>query len=223
MERDQSINVLIVEDQPITRAGLRYTLETIPNLCIVGEVEDGAAAITTVLDKRPDVTLMDIGIPQIDGVAATAHIKEKWPDARIIILTTHENREYIFTSLAAGANGYCLKSATARELELAIKSVMTGTVWLDPGIAKQVLEHSVSGSMEQSSKPPKESGKFALTERETQVLQLLVDGLSNQQMAERLFLGQETIKTHMRHIMEKLVVADRTQAAVKALRQGLIS
>jgi two-component system, NarL family, response regulator LiaR len=216
--------VVIIEDQPIVRIGLVTTLHRIEGLKVIGEAADGAAGVEEVLRLRPDVTIMDIGLPILDGVEATRRIKESWPEALVLMLTSRESEEHISASLAAGADGYCLKSVSAEQLALALTIIMGGTIWLDPAIAKQVLKQQFATTSESKDRPAakKERGKFDLSEREVEVLTLLVEGLNNQQMAERLCLSLETIKTHMRHIMEKLAVADRTQAAVKAMRQGLV-
>jgi len=165
---------------------------------------------------------MDIGLPGIDGIAATKIIKEKFA-TKVIMITSHENDEDVLAALSAGADAYCLKGATSAQLANAINSVMEGAIWLDPGVAKQVV-NSISKRAQTRTQTPSTSTKaFGLSDREMQVLNLLVDGLSNAEMASRLFLSQETVKTHMRHIMEKLQVSDRTQAAVKALSKGLVS
>jgi DNA-binding NarL/FixJ family response regulator len=216
------VSLFIVEDQPIVRAGLLFMLQRIQQVRVIGEAADGRTAVAGVLESRPDVTLMDIGLAGLDGIDATRQIKQGWPEARILILTAHESEEYVFASLAAGADGYCLKNASADQLITAIHTVKSGAAWLDPGIARRVLRSSVATEPRKVKEASEPRDKFALSPRELEVLQLLVDGLSNQDMAERLVVSVETIKTHMRHIMEKLVVSDRTQAAVKAVRQGLI-
>ncbi len=224
----ESIAVLIVEDHEITRVGLKLTLAQIEGIKIVGEAEDGRAAVEQVLLLHPQVVLMDIGLPLIDGIDATSQIKTEAPQTRIIMLTSHDNDRDIFAALGAGADGYCLKEVSSNQLAMAIRTVADGAAWLDPGIASRVLRASVAGTQaaapESASSP---GGKTAahntkLSQREVEVLNLVVEGLSNQEIAERLFLSVETIKTHMRHIMEKLAVSDRTQAAVKAMRQGLV-
>jgi two-component system, NarL family, response regulator LiaR len=222
MDKQGKIRIFLVEDQPIVRVGLRATLENFPDLEVVGEVGDGKTAVEKVLHLRPDVTIMDIGLPEIDGVEATRQIKTSWSEALVLMLSSHENEQQILASLTAGADGYCLKTVSAEQLALAINLLLKGTVWLDPGIARRVLTHQFSQNKDTRGPSRKERGKFDLSDREVEVLKLLVDGMTNHQMAERLYLSNETIKTHMRHIMEKLSVSDRTQAAVKAMRQGLV-
>lgn len=218
----------MVEDHEITRVGLRLTLEQSPDIEIIGEAADGKEATEAAIALRPHVVLMDIGLPSVDGIEATALIKKALPNTRIIMLTSHDNDRDIFAALGAGADGYCLKETATTQLVMAIKTVAEGAAWLDPGIAGKVLRASVMGAKPNSS-PYTLSGadhqKVAgprLSQREIDVLKLVVDGLSNQAIAERLFLSIETVKTHMRRIMEKLAVSDRTQAAVKAMREGLL-
>ncbi len=218
-----TITVLIAEDQLITRLGLRMVIEGFADLKIVGEAVNGQSAVDLAKNLRPSVIVMDVGMPVIDGIEATKQIKELAPDTSVLILTSHDHDDDVFAALAAGANGYCLKDASKETLASAIRVVSHGASWLDPAIAKRVLRAcTAQHSSRPSSTPDQKSDKFALSTRENEVLELLVDGLSNQQMAERLFISNETVKTHMRHIMEKLAVSDRTQAAVKALREGLL-
>lgn len=215
---DGLITTLLVEDHEITRIGLRKMLDEMVEITVVGEAGDGKAAVTKALELCPQLVLMDIGLPGMDGIEATKLIKRSMP-TKVIMLTSHENAEDIFAGLSAGADAYCLKWASSSQIASAIHSVIDGALWLDPGIAKRVIEAAVGS---QDSTSPLETDTFGLSERESEVLALLVEGLSNKQMAERLSLGSETIKTHMHHIMEKLSVSDRTQAAVKAVKHRLL-
>jgi DNA-binding NarL/FixJ family response regulator len=178
---------------------------------------------------------MDVEMPLMDGIEATKQIKEKSPDTKIVMLTSHKSDQTIFAALSAGANGYCLKNISAEQLSAVINMVADGAVWLDPGIANRVLsaytisstEPTVASAKTQqttsgSAQPAKAKTSVSLSPRETEVLRLVADGLSNQKIAQRLGLGLETVKTHMRHIMEKLAVSDRTEAAVKAMKQGIM-
>ncbi len=223
---NQVINVLIVEDHEITRVGLKLTLSQMPLLKVIGEAEDGQSAISRALELKPNVILMDIGLPSMDGIEATLTIKTQMPDMRIVMLTSHDNDRDIFAALAAGADGYCLKEVSGTQLSLAIRTVADGAAWLDPAIASRVLKASAQTGQIHTSEnliPITQSSSIGrLSQREMEVLALVVEGLSNQEIANRLGLSVETIKTHMRHIMEKLAVSDRTQAAVKAMRQGLV-
>jgi DNA-binding NarL/FixJ family response regulator len=237
MGKDENIlKILIVEDHEFTRIGLKMSLEQIGGLEIVGEAEDGQEGLDKTAALQPDVVLMDIEMPVLDGIEATKLIKERMPDAKVIMLTSHKSDQTIFAALSAGANGYCLKNIAAAQLASVIKMVADGAVWLDPGIANRVLNayggaqpgaQTTSPAPAQSTAAPAQPVKTSrssgiLSPRETEVLRLVADGLSNQKIAQRLGLGLETVKTHMRHIMEKLAVSDRTEAAVKAMKQGIM-
>lgn len=223
----RDISILIVEDHEFTRMGLKLSLEQISGLNMVGEASDGADGLKKVLELKPEVVLMDIEMPNMDGIEATKQIKEQAPEVRVIMLTSHKSDQTIFAALSAGANGYCLKNIAAQQLSTVIKMVADGAVWLDPGIANRVLSaYSLPDAQQPqvvTKAPPKApKSNITLSPRETEVLRLVADGLSNQKIAERLGLGLETVKTHMRHIMEKLAVSDRTEAAVKAMKQGIV-
>lgn len=221
---DGPVSIFIVEDHEFTRMGLKMSLEQEPGLNMVGEAADGAEAVEKVLELKPQVVLMDVEMPVMDGIDATKQIKSGAPDTRVIMLTSHNSDQTIFAALGAGANGYCLKNITAQQLATVIKMVADGAAWLDPGIANRVLSAYATGEAHAiQPKPGKaKSDTPTLSPRETEVLKLVAAGLSNQKIAERLGLGLETVKTHMRHIMEKLTVSDRTEAAVKAMKQGLV-
>jgi len=211
------ISVMLVEDHHITRLGLRFALEQVEDIKIVAEADDGNAAVSTALRELPTVILMDIGLPGISGIDAALAIKQQKPEIRIIMLTSHSLDEDVLAALAANCDGYCLKDVAADQLVTAIRAVASGGIWLDPRIAKRVIRAFVE------QKPaPAPSSDHTLSDRELEVLALVVEGLTNNEIAERLILSSETVKTHMRHLMEKLAVSDRTQAAVKALRSGLV-
>jgi len=220
MDGTPHITVLIVEDQLIARIGLRMVIERFPDMKIVGEANNGQSATEKAQSINPSVVIMDVGMPVMDGIEATKQIKQLVPDARILILTSHDQDDDVFAALAAGADGYCLKDASADTLGSAIRGVNQGASWLDAAISKRVLNSAHKHSVAPARSNPK-SSKNLLSARESEIIALLVEGLSNQKMAERLIISSETVKTHMRHIMEKLAVTDRTQAAVKALRDGL--
>lgn len=219
-----SIAVLIVEDHEITRVGLKLTLDNTSGIKVIGEADDGRRGVSLATSLRPNVVLMDIGLPLLDGIEATAEIKKTMPGCRVIMLTSHDSDRDIFAALAAGADGYCLKETATTQLGLAIKTVAEGAAWLDPGIAQRVLRASVAGSAPAAAPASlkSEEATSKLSQREIEVLSCVVEGMSNQEIAEKLFVSVETVKTHMRRLMEKLAVSDRTQAAVKAMRQGLL-
>lgn len=219
------IDIFIAEDHEITRVGLRLTLEHVPGFSVVGEAADGKATVKKVAELKPQVVLMDIGLPLMDGIDATTKIKQEVPGTRVIMLTSHDNDRDIFAALGAGADGYCLKEVSGTQLVMAIRAVADGVAWLAPGVASRVLRACATASPAQGSESSaKSSSSLAspLSQRELEVLKLVVEGLSNQEIADKLILSVETVKTHMRHIMEKLAVSDRTQAAVKAMREGLV-
>lgn len=223
---EKEVNVAIIEDHEFTRMGLKLSLEQMPGFKIVAEASDGIEGVQLVKDVKPNVVLMDIELPTLDGIEATRQIKEAVPEVRVIMLTSHNNDQAIFAALGAGANGYCLKTITAQQLGAVIKMVVDGAAWLDPGIANKVLSaYANPGRAPVVPQKGISRGKSegpSLSPRETEVLRLVADGFSNQKIAEQLGLGLETVKTHMRHIMEKLTVSDRTEAAVKAMKQGLM-
>lgn len=226
---ENSITILLVEDHEITRLGMRTMIEQMQNTIVVDEADSGRAAIKKAQELRPALVLMDIGLPDIDGIKATKQIKEMQL-SKVILITSHDNDDDILAGLSAGADAYCLKGISSAQLSHAVYSVMGGAVWLDPDIAKQVVRLMQGRGAEdklQLPAQPKSSSSpignpFQLSEREYDVLCLLVDGMSNQQIANRLYLSAETVKSHMRHLMEKLRVSDRTQAAVKAVKEGLV-
>ncbi len=222
MSGDRVIAVLIAEDNEITRVGLELSLKQIQGLRVAA-VADGGAALEAARKMKPDVVLMDVGLPVLDGVEATRRIKAEVPGTRVIILSSHDADDVLFASLSAGADGYCLKEISMAQLEMAVRSVADGAAWLDPGVASRVLNAFSAVSQPPTPDLPRSiRSESPLSQREIDVLRLVIEGHSNQEIADKLGLSVETIKTHMRHIMEKLAVSDRTQAAVKAMREHLI-
>lgn len=221
-----SVKVLLVEDHTMTRMGLHLVLEKIEDIDIVGEAEDGEKAVELAKTLNPDVILMDIGLPVIDGIEATRRIKELKIDSHILVFTSRDNEQDIFAALGAGATAYIMKGASPDQLVSAIKAVSEGTSWLDPAIAKVVLRRITENSQQMQQNAPKNPSKTALaaglTEREMEVLKLIVEGLSNAHIAERLFITRATAKAHVHSILQKLCVDDRTQAAVTAMKEGLV-
>ncbi len=208
------LRVLIVEDDPVMQLGLEQSLAAHPQLAIVGQAEDGYLGVRAALELQPDVVVMDIGLPRLDGIAATAEIKKALPNVRVVMLTSHTADTEIIAALSSGADAYCIKGANVDRLLVAIAAVAEGAAYLDPQIARKVIDRL---------KPPAPAGNFAhLSQRELEVLKLMVDGYSNPEIAARLYLSANTVKTHVRNIMNKLSVDDRVQAAVVALRSGLV-
>jgi DNA-binding NarL/FixJ family response regulator len=181
---------------------------------IVGQAEDGYLGVQAALKLKPDLVVMDIGLPRLDGIAATQQIKAALPETHVVMLTSHQTDTEIIAALSSGADAYCIKGASVERLMSAIAAAVEGATYLDPQIARRVIDNL---------KPPSPSGNAAnLSQRELEVLRLMVEGLSNPEIAEKLYLSPNTIKTHVRGIMNKLSVDDRVQAAVVALRSGLV-
>lgn len=223
--QEAEITVVICDDSEILRTGLTCAMQEAGGIKIMGKVGDGLAAVDLVLETCPDVVVMDIQMPHMDGIEATNRIKLERPNTKILMVTGTSDEQTIFAALAAGADGYCLKQGPVRNILQAVVATASGACWLDPAIAMVVLRHCATDGFTSSQSIPMRGyrdDRFHMSVREMEVLHLLVEGFSNRDMAERMYLSAETIKTHMRHIMEKLQVSDRTQAAVKALRTGLI-
>ncbi len=216
---DAAIRILIVDDQRLMRDGLRTLLELEQDFCVAGEAGDGAAALQVYEETTPDVVLMDIRMPGMDGAEATQHICARWPGARIIILTTFDDDETIFEALRAGALGYLLKDVSGRDLAEAIRTVAAGGALIEPSIARKVLAEFSRQPLSPHLEAP---GTAGLSEREQQVLEMIALGLTNRQMAERLYLAEGTVKNYVSALFQKLGVDDRTQAALKAKEMGLI-
>jgi len=212
-------SILIVDDNANLRAGLKILFEQSDLVSDIHQASNGREAINVASRVTPAVVLLDVGMPIMDGIEACQQLKKQWPDLKVIMLTSHDDERDIFAALAAGANGYCLKEADFERLEAAVNAVVRGDFWIDSSIAHKVLRALPKSS---GAVIPNEPIYEQLSERELQVLQLIVEGLSNQEIGNRLNIKRDTVKTHIKHIMDKLAVSDRTQAAVKALRHGLV-
>lgn len=221
-----NIKVLLVEDHTMTRMGLSLVLEKAEGIELIAEAEDGITGVQKAQELLPDVILMDIGLPNIDGIEATRRIKENGLDSKVLIFTSRDSEDDVFASFKAGADGYIMKGSTPEQTTNAIKAVNEGTAWIDPAIARLVLSN-----IQRSNPNPTPSGEinykagknsYGLTEREMEVLSLIVEGLSNPQIAERLFITRATAKAHVHSILQKLYVDDRTKAAIMAMKEGLV-
>ena len=210
------IRVVIADDHTIVRKGLRAVLRNVPEFEVVGEAADGWEAIAEIGRLQPDVALMDLVMPKLDGIEAIRRISQDYPAVRILVLTSFASEDKIFPAIKAGAMGYHLKDSTPEELVLAIHQVYHGESSLHPVIARKVLQE-LSRPAEQPATPD------PLTPREVEVLQMVAQGLSNQEIAERLVISETTVRTHVSNILSKLHLASRTQAALWALREGLAS
>ncbi len=213
------IRVLIVDDQLLLRQGLQTLLELESDLEIVGQAGDGQAALALVETKNPDVVLMDVRMPRLNGVQATKEIRENFPQTQVIILTTFDDDEYVFEGLRAGAMGYLLKDVSAEELTDAIRRVARGEALIQPSIARKVV--SEFARLGTAAKAPSQKLVEPLSERELEILRLVAQGLSNRELADKLFITEGTAKNHMTNILGKLGVRDRTQAVIRAKELGL--
>jgi len=194
--------------------GLEQSLSDYPQFTIVGQAGDGYAGVESALKLQPDVVVMDIGLPRLDGIAATQQIKAQRPEIRVVMLTSHTTETEVIAALSSGADAYCIKGTNVDRLLAAIAAAQEGATYLDPQIARRVIEHL---------KPPIPATTVGqLSQRELEVLKLMVEGNSNPEIAAALYLSPNTVKTHIRGIMNKLAVDDRVQAAVVALRTGLV-
>jgi DNA-binding NarL/FixJ family response regulator len=205
--------VVIVEDHALTRAGLRTALGA--SFELAGEAADGLAGWEVIQRERPDVAVIDIGLPGLDGIALTQRVRAELPLTRVVIVTMIDLEDEVLAALAAGADAYCLKSSAPDRIVDAVRIAGDGGAYFDPQIAHLVLARFSPTAKGSASASP-------LTERETQILRLIADGRANAEIAESLFIGLGTVKGHIRDILEKLSAADRTQAAVLALRKGYI-
>lgn len=226
-EEKKNIRVLLVEDHTMTRMGLQLVLEKAEGVDLIGEAENGQEGVQKAEELQPNVILMDIGLPVIDGIEATQQIKNKNLECKVLVFTSRDSEDDVFAALGAGADAYCMKGASPEQLTSAIKAVNEGAAWLDPAIAKTVLgviNSAKSGKPQMPEPEKKKQSNLAglLTDREMEVLQLIVEGLSNPQIAERLYITRATAKAHVHSILQKLCVDDRTQAAVTAMREGLV-
>lgn len=221
----KKIKIMLVEDHALTRIGLRVSLEKHSDLEIVAETSSGLEAIKFSKEKPIDLILMDISLVELDGIEATKQIKQSNPNIKIIMLTSHEAEREILASLASGADGYCLKDTSPEQLYSAIESVNEGNAWLSSQVAEKVLRNLCGRDIKQlkQSDLTKKIPVIPLSDRELEVLKLIVDGKSNQEIADKIFVTLATVKTHVRNILNKLSVDDRTQAAVKAMREGIVS
>lgn len=213
------INVLIVDDQTVVREGLAAILGTDPEIEIVGLAGDGQEAVRLVAETHPDVVLMDLKMPVLNGVQATQRLQRSHPEVYILVLTTYAGDQWVFDALRAGAAGYLLKDTRRDELIAAVKGTVEGKSYLDPSVAAKVMQQALAGP---SAAVPAQQPIEPLTERELQVLQLLAQGYSNPAIAQRLHLARGTVRNYVSVILQKLGVSDRTQAAVEALRRGLV-
>ena len=218
------INVLLVEDHELYRMGLSMLLSKAEGITLCAEAADCLEGIKSARENNPDVILMDIGLPNIDGIEATQRIKDFNPDVKILIFTSRDSENDVFEAFKAGADGYIMKGATPEQTISAIKAVNEGIGWIDPNIAKMVFSNLQRPQVQIVSTPEikKAPNSYGLTERELDVLELMVEGLSNPQIADKLVITRATAKAHVHSILQKLCVTSRTQATVTAMKEGLV-
>ncbi|MFH0702666.1 MAG: response regulator transcription factor [bacterium] len=217
MIEENIIKLLIVDDCRLTLLGLNTMFKQHNDINIVGNAENGKSAVINTKELNPDIVLMDIGMPVMDGIQATKEIKKLNLQTKIIILTSHDSEQDVFDALAAGAHSYCMKDTNPDFLITAIKSTYNGASWLDPKIAGIVLNNFTSKSIKNIK-----SRETDLTERELDILNLIAKGYSNFEISKTLYISLNTVKTHIKNIFQKLEVEDRTQAATKALKKEII-
>lgn len=219
--------VLIVEDDPLVQLGLEQALMSQSQLTIVDTIDDGYLAIEAALEQEPDLILMDIGLPGIDGIQITAMLKAQLPDTKIMMLTSHASKTEVMAAFASGAEAYCIKGSSVEVLLTAIATVAQGGIYLDSQVAKVAIQSlsadaNTNGNADATDNADAIKPEHDLSERELEVLGLLVEGKSNPDIAKQLFISPNTVKAHMKSLMNKLAANDRVQVAVKALRAGLV-
>jgi DNA-binding NarL/FixJ family response regulator len=213
-----TIRLLLVDDQRLMREGLRTLLELESDFEVVGEAGDGQAALDLYAQLEPDVVLMDIRMPVMTGVEATRRLRERWPEARVIILTTFDDDANVFEGLRAGALGYLLKDVSGEDLASAVRTVMAGGALIEPSVARRVFAEFAR--LKPAARPA--DLPEPLSERELEVLRLLADGLSNKEIGQKLSLAEGTVKNYVTNVLGKIGARDRTQAALRARELGLI-
>lgn len=210
--------IIVADDHELARTGLIRMLDGEPDIAVVGEAATGTAAVALCADLQPDLALMDVRMPEMDGLTATGEIHRRSPSTAVLIVTLYEQQDYIVRAIRAGAAGYLLKDASRAHILEVIRKVLNGESAIDAGLTMRVLQSILS-----PESPPKERPIETLTHRETEVLQLLAEGYTNQEIAVRLRIGAGTVKSHVEHIISKLGASGRTQAAVLAVQQGLVT
>jgi DNA-binding NarL/FixJ family response regulator len=219
-----TVRVLIVDDEELVRTGLRLILEAEPDLTVVGTAVDGASGVAAARRFRPDVVLMDIRMPGLDGLAATRELLggEDPAGCKVVILTTFDVDEHVYEALRAGASGFLLKDVPADQLAHAIRVAAGGEALLAPSVTRRLISAFTRRMPGSGLRAPAPAGLAELTAREVEVLRLLAEGLSNAEIAQRLFVGEATVKTHVARVLTKLAVRDRVQAVIVAFRAGLV-
>ncbi|MET7683316.1 response regulator transcription factor [Streptomyces sp. NPDC005423] len=216
------LRILICDDQELIRMGLRMVVDSQPDLTVVGEAADGDAAIAGAAALKPDLVLMDVRMPGLDGLGATEQLCAQPHGPRILVVTTFDLDEYAYAALRAGANGFLVKDAPAEEILVTVRAVLRGDVMVAPSLTRRLVERFVLHASAAASTPAQRSRLATLTEREREVLALVARGLANGEIAARLFVGETTVKTHLGRILTKLGLRDRIHAVIFAYESGLV-
>ncbi|MEL7051015.1 MAG: response regulator transcription factor [Cyanobacteria bacterium J06588_5] len=222
MSQLPTLRVLIIEDDPLVQLGIEQALASYSQLTIVDTVDDGYLAVEAALQHKPDLILMDIGLPGIDGIETTRQIKAQLPDIKIVMLTSHMAEAEVMAAFSSGAEAYCIKGGSIDGLLSAIATVSQNGVYLDAKVAHIALQSFQKSAADVAMTQTADAIESDLSDREKEVLELLVEGLSNPEIAKQLFISPNTVKAHMKSLMNKLAANDRVQVAVKALRAGLV-
>ncbi|HXX65330.1 MAG TPA: response regulator transcription factor [Bacteroidota bacterium] len=220
----KKIRILIADDHDVVRSGLRMLLRSRQDIAIVGEAADGEEAVQLADKLTPDLAILDISMPKLDGIAATKIIKQNHPDIKIVVLTVHEEEEYAYQILQAGANGYLLKNAGKKDIFQAIQSAISGERFFSPGISRVIVEGFIKRAGEQAPKADKPvvATKNELTEREMEILRYIAEGQTSKQIADQLFLSFRTVNTHRANLMQKLNIHDTAGLVRYAINQGIV-
>jgi DNA-binding NarL/FixJ family response regulator len=235
-----TIRVVLIEDHDLTRIGLRAALQKLDSIEVIGDAKDAVSGLKLLLSTQPDIAIVDVGLPDMSGIELTQHFfnsmdAQQTPQTKILIMTMQDSEDTVLAAFAAGADSYCMKDASTDKLVEALHLTVNGNSWIDPVIARIVLQQTQKATTAANARPdtvainglsPEYSHiveTYPLTRRELDVLKLIVDGCSNAVIAEKLYVSVGTVKTHVRNILNKLCVSDRTQIAVRALRAGLVA
>lgn len=216
----KKIKILIADDHSVVRQGLRTLLQSAPEFSVIGEAANGEEAVRLAKARPPDIVIIDISMPKLNGIEATRRIKENNPAAKVLILTIHENEEYVYQMIRAGANGYVLKNADKKELFAAVRAVAGGEHFFSPGISKLIIDEFIKQAREQDA--AKQSSAPHLTKRETEILRFIALGLTNKKIAEKLFLSVRTVNTHRTNLMQKLNIHDTAGLVRYAIQNGIV-
>ncbi|MBI3110047.1 MAG: response regulator transcription factor [Ignavibacteriales bacterium] len=215
----KKIKILIADDHSIVRSGLRTLIRGSREFSVVGEAADGEAAVRLASLKKPDVAILDISMPKLSGIEATRLIKQNHPEIKVLVLTIHEDEEYVYQIIRAGANGYMVKNAQKREILSAIRSIVNEEPFFSPGISRLIIEKFIKQSKKQDDIRPRQ--RHLLSNREQEVLELIAHGLTSREIAAKLFLSVTTVNTHRANLMQKLAIHDMAGLVRYALEQGM--